>query len=300
MVIPLLHAIARILVAVLLLPATKVFSQGLVSGFMQGAGRTTVALSYSSESFAEYWVGQQPTTNSGLGTITTQSASLFVATGITSFADVILAIPYASASSSAGFWETISSVQDVSAALRLRALSFDVDGTTIDIMGSTGISTPVVNYVNNAPVTIGHGATSIDGRLTVQAKHQSGVFGMLQSGYVHRNPVAIDWGSDVNVPNLVETVARIGYASERFYTDYVLHNIVAQSGTTIGPGVPFPTNSQSLIRLGGTVAWNQPWVDNLTLIGGVATIVSGSNVGRATRMTFGIAYGLPQWGGLSL
>lgn len=295
-----IHRLYLAIATCMALAATTAASQGLVSGFMQGEGRTTIALTYSTESFSEYWVGRQPTTNSGLGTITTQSASLFVASGITSFADVLVALPYASATSSAGYWETISSIQDVSAAIRLRALSLDVEGTTVDIMGSTGISAPVVNYVNNAPVTIGHGATSIDGRITIQAKHQSGVFAMVQSGYVHRNPVTIDWGRDVNVPHLVETVGRIGFASERFYADYVVHNVVAQSGTTIGPGVPFPTNSQSLVRLGGTVAWNQPWIDHLTIIGGVATIVDGSNVGRATRLTFGLAYGLPSWGGLSL
>jgi len=279
---------------------TCAYSQGLVSGFMQGAGRTTVALAYSTESFTEYWVGRQPTTNSGLGTISTQSASLFVATGITSWADVLVALPYVTASSSAGYWETISSVQDVSAALRLRAFSVDIDDVTIDLLGSSGISAPVSNYVNNAPVTIGHGSVAIDGRLTIQAKHASGVFAMVQSGYVHRNPVTIDWGRDVNVPHLVETVARLGYATERVYIDYLLQNVVAQGGTTIGPGVPFPTNNQTHIRVGGTLAWNQPWINNLAVIASSAFVVDGANIGRGSRFTFGLAYGMPSWGGVTL
>lgn len=286
--------------AALALVAKNASSQGLVSGFMQGAGRTTVAVAYSTESFSEYWVGNQPTTNTGLGTVTTRSASLFVATGITSFADVLVALPYISASSSAGYWETMSGLQDVSAALRLRVLSFDVEGVTLDVMGSTGISTPVGNYINNAPVTIGHGSTAIDGRVTVQAKHHTGLFGMIQGGYVHRNPVVVDRGFDVNVPHLAETVVRVGWASERLYTDYVVHNVVAQSGTSIFPGVPFPSNNQTHLRMSTTWAWNQPWIDNLTVIGGLGLVVNGHNVGRTSRLTFGLAYGLPGWGGLTI
>jgi hypothetical protein len=282
--------------------ATNVQAQTLVSGFMQGAGNTAIAVTWSGESYDEYYVGTNRTDNPMLGTIRTSSVSVFAAGGITDWADVIVMLPWVQASSSAAFWETISGVQDYAAALRFRPFNVAVDSTiTMDVLVSGGISGPLVNYINNAPVTIGHGSTNLDARLTVQARESSsGLFAMVQTGYVQRSNVTIDRGFDVTVPDAIESVFRLGWTGNPIYAEAFLHSHVAQSGTDIGAGVPFPTNRQTFMRLGGTVAWQLPWIDRLSILAGGATLLSGSNVGHATRLTLGFAYGMPSWGGISL
>jgi hypothetical protein len=288
--------------AILALTGIEVKSQTLVSGFMQGAGNTSVAVTWSGESYDEYYVGTNRTDNPMLGTIRTSSVSVFAAGGITDWADVIVMLPWVQASSTAAFWETIGGMQDYAAALRFRPLQVSLDSTiALDVMVSGGISGPLTNYINNAPVTIGHGSTNLDARLTLQAREtSSGLFAMVQTGYVQRSNVTIDRGFDVAVPDAIESVFRLGWTGNPIYAEAFLHSHVAQSGTDIGAGVPFPTNRQTFMRFGGTLAWQLPWVDRLSLLAGGATLLSGSNVGHATRITFGFAYGMPSWGGISL
>lgn len=289
------------LVALCALTATTSRSQGMLSGFMQGSGNTGASISYSTEQYSKYYIGDSITDNPALGTISTRSASLYVVGGLTSFLDLIVALPYISASSSAGYWETISAMQDISVYLRGRVYQVKTeDGSTLDVMLGGGVSMPLTNYQNNAPVTIGHGSTNLDGRLIMQARHAStGLFVMAQGGYIHRSNVSIDRGFDVAVPDNVDVSARIGWTGP-VYLDAWIYNTVGQSGTNIGPGVPFPTNKQNILQVGGTAAWQLPFLPEFSINAGMAYILSAQNVGKSTRFSFGINYNLPTWGGMQL
>gem|GEM_PF-616143 len=289
------------LMALCALTATTSRSQGMLSGFMQGSGNTGASTSYSSEQYSKYYIGDSITDNPVLGTISTRSASLYVVGGLTSFLDLVVAVPYISASSSAGYWETITGMQDISVYLRGRVYQFKTDdGSTLDVMLGGGVSTPLTNYQNNAPVTIGHGSTNLDGRLIMQARHAStGLFVMAQGGYIHRSNVSIDRGFDVAVPDNVDVTARIGWTGP-VYLDAWIYNTVGQSGTNIGPGVPFPTNKQNYLQVGGTAAWQLPFLAEFSINAGMAYILTAQNVGKSTRFSFGINYNLPTWAGMQL
>lgn len=289
------------LMALCALTATTSRSQGMLSGFMQGSGNTGASTSYSSEQYSKYYIGDSITDNPVLGTISTGSASLYVVGGLTSFLDLVVAVPYISASSSAGYWETITGMQDISVYLRGRVYQFKTDdGSTLDVMLGGGVSTPLTNYQNNAPVTIGHGSTNLDGRLIMQARHAStGLFVMAQGGYIHRSNVSIDRGFDVAVPDNVDVTARIGWTGP-VYLDAWIYNTVGQSGTNIGPGVPFPTNKQNYLQVGGTAAWQLPFLAEFSINAGMAYILTAQNVGKSTRFSFGINYNLPTWAGMQL
>ncbi len=289
------------IVALCVLTATSARSQGMLSGFMQGSGNTGASLSYSSEQYSKYYIGDSITDNPGLGTISTRSASLYLVGGLTSFLDLVVALPYISASSSAGYWETITGLQDISFYLRGRIFQLKTeDGSSLDVMLGGGLSTPLSHYQNNAPVTIGHGSTNLDGRLIVQARDAStGLFVMAQSGYIHRSAVTIDRGFDVVVPDNIDVSARIGWTGP-VYLDAWIYNTVGQSGTDIGTGVPFPTNRQNFLQVGGTAAWQLPFLPQFSINAGMAYILTAQNVGKSTRFSFGINYNLPTWGGMQL
>lgn len=86
--------------------------------------------------------------------------------------------------------------------------------------------------------------------------------------------------------------------SSLWYTDVWLQNVVAQSGTNIGPGVPFPSNAQSYTRVGATLAYRV--FSEISVIVGAMGTLAARNVGHSTRFTLGVACDLPIWNGISL
>ena len=286
------------LVLVLLLASSIAHSQGLVSGWMQGKGKTAAALNGFTEAYTRYYVGQQQTNNPQLGQITMSGVTLYLGAGITDWLDIVVNVPYVSASSTGGLWETVSGMQDLQAGLKIRPLSLYIDESRLDLIVGGVFTTPISNYVPDSPVTIGHQATGIDGRIVAQYTTNHGLFMMAGIGYMARGTVALDRGFVVDVPDAFESIGRIGWGSSLWYTDVWLQNVVAQSGTNIGPGVPFPSNAQSYTRVGATLAYRV--FSKISVIVGAMGTLAARNVGHSTRFTLGVACDLPIWNGISL
>ena len=286
------------LVLVLLLASSIAHSQGLVSGWMQGKGKTAAALNGFTEAYTRYYVGQQQTNNPQLDQITMSGVTLYLGAGITDWLDIVVNVPYVSASSTGGLWETVSGMQDLQAGLKIRPLSLYIDESRLDLIVGGVFTTPISNYVPDSPVTIGHQATGIDGRIVAQYTTNHGLFMMAGIGYMARGTVALDRGFVVDVPDAFESIGRIGWGSSLWYTDVWLQNVVAQSGTNIGPGVPFPSNAQSYTRVGATLAYRV--FSEISVIVGAMGTLAARNVGHSTRFTLGVACDLPIWNGISL
>ena len=268
-------------------------AQGLIDGYMRGKGNVTAALSYSYESYDHYYVGSKATQNPNLGTINTQSGSLFVSGGITDYLDVIATVPYIRASPSAGYWSTQRDFQDLSLFFRWLMLKKEI-GTLgeLSLMSAAGISTPLTEYIPDAPVAIGHQSTNTELRLLAQQRLPSGMFVMAQAGYIRRSNVSIDRGYEVSVPDAWDYILRTGGTIGNVYTDAWLQVQQARSGTDLGPGVPFPSNAVSFTRVGFNVFYNLPWVKNMGVGTGMGFTLSGKNIGRATRISGAIVYNL--------
>lgn len=293
-----------IVVAMALISAASMpaHAQGIVDGFMRGGGNVTAAVSYSYERYSQYFVGndlaKNPLTgetpnpsNTGLGTISTQSIALYAACGITNDVDVIISVPHVNAHASDGYWSDQSAIQDLSAAVKWRALSLDAGIARLDVIGAAGVSLPATNYVIDAPVAVGHGATGGEGRILVHATHSSGVFATLNAGYIRRSLVSLDRGFDVAVPDAVDLSAKAGFTSSYLTASAWVNRQNSQGGTNIGPGVPFPGNRISYTRLGlDAYVPLTMVVDGLGVSVGGAMTLEGSNVGKSTRISGGIVY----------
>ncbi len=288
-----------------LLMAPSLSAQGLVDGFTHYQGETTVALSYSHESYKQYFVGTElaknlltgetpDPSNPNLGKITTQSVNLYASCGITDNFGVILALPYISASPDAGFWSTQSGLQDFSAAVSWRPFTLDVgDLGKVNLIASAGISVPVAKYVNDAPIAIGHGSTNTDARLLAHYTTSFGLFATVNAGYIHRSNVDLDKGFETAVPDAVDFAAKLGYAGPDYYGALWIHNQNAQSGTDIAPSAVFPSNAVSFMRVGVDLHVPLPFVvKGFGVALGGATTLSGRNVGKSTRFSFGLTYGV--------
>lgn len=274
-------------------------AQGMIDGFMKGKGRTDVAITYSYEWYDKYYVRNQETFNPNLGTISTQSISFFAAAGLTDFLDVIVALPYIEASPSAGYFQPQSGWQDVSLYFRVQTFQADLGQGKIAAMVAGGISTPVSDYVVDFPIAIGHGSTNLDGRIVAQYKADIGLFASAQYGYIRRNNVAIDRGYEVSVPDVQVYTARAGFAASQFYIDTWIYSEQASSGTNIGPGVPFPSNAISFVRVGVNLYVPLPRIKGIGITASTGFTLSGENIGKATRISGGLVYSLPQWSGIN-
>ncbi len=282
--------------------AAPACAQGIVDGFMRGGGNVTAAISYSYERYSQYFVGndlaknplngETPNpSNTGLGTISTQSIALYAACGITNDVDVIVSVPHVKAHASDGYWSDQSTIQDISAAVKWRALSLDAGFARLDAICAAGISLPATNYVIDAPVAVGHGATGGEGRILVHATHSSGAFATLNAGYIRRSIVSLDRGFDVAVPDAVDLSAKAGFASSFLTAGAWINRQNSQGGTNIGPGVPFPGNRISYTRVGlDAYVPLTMIVDGLGVSVGGAMTLDGSNVGKSTRISGGIVY----------
>jgi len=272
-------------------------AQGIIDGYMRGAGNTTVALSYSHESYSTYFVGSRPSTNTAFGTITTRSLNLYAATGLTDYLDVIVALPYISATPSMGILASQKGPQDVSLYLKARPYQVDMGklGKVSTILAA-GASTPVSDYIADFPVAIGHQSTQLDGRAVVHYQTSFGGFATVQGGYIRRSSVRIDrFDALVAVPDVWDWSAKVGFGSRQVYLDAWLNRQIARSGTDIGAGVPFPGNAVSYTRVGYTLYASIPKVPQIGVSFGMGFTLNGTNIGKATRYSVGLVYKLPSW-----
>lgn len=279
-------------------------AQGLVDGFMKGQRKGSLAVTYSQESYDTYYVGTTETRNPNLGTITTKSLNLYGSYGLGYDLDLIVSAPYVRAEASAGYWQKQEGFQDISAALRWEAFDYKIGTARLSWLFSVGYSLPLQNYVIDAPVAIGHGSRSLDGRTLLHFK--AGAFFLTgQFGYIRRGQVTLDRvanyydpgnlnpnsGSKVNVPDVTDAVIRGGAATKYFYVDgWVQRQTPYNKGTDIGPGIPFPTNAVGFTRAGANVYL--PVIKKLGLNVGYSTTLSGQNIGKATRVSGGVVIGI--------
>jgi hypothetical protein len=279
-------------------------AQGLVDGFMKGEHKASFAVSYAQEAYDTYYAGTTETRNPNLGTISTKSLNLYGSYGLGYDLDLIVSVPYVRTEASAGYWQKQEGFQDLAAALRWEAYDYKIGTARLSWLFSVGYSLPLQRYVIDAPVAIGHGSRSLDGRTLLHFK-AGGFFLTGQLGYIRRGQVTLDRvvnyydpsnlnpnsGSIVNVPDVTDAIVRGGFATKHFYVDgWVQRQTPYNKGTDIGPGIPFPTNAVGFTRTGANLFL--PIVKKLGINAGYSTTLSGQNIGRATRVSGGIVIGI--------
>ncbi|MEZ4701168.1 MAG: hypothetical protein R2834_12600 [Rhodothermales bacterium] len=277
-----------VLAGLILIPAPAA-AQGLIDGFNKGQGRLDLALSYSWEQYESFYVGSEKVSEPGLGEITTQSVSLYAAYGLTSKIDLIVNLPFISARSANNPALDESALQDLALCVKARVLTRSLADATFKLFASVGAMTPTTHYAVDAPVAIGHRSTNLDGRAIAQVDLPGGAFVAAQAGYIWRSDVTVA-GASVDVPGAFDAILRGGFGARRIYADGWAHLQRSGEGTDIGPGVPFPSNAISFLRLGGNLY--TPLTSSLGVGVGFGYTVSGENVGKAFRLSGGVVYRL--------
>ena len=263
-----------------------VVAQHLVSGFAQGKGRAAVALSYTRESFDEFYLGTQktPIAIRKLDRIVIESVNLYAAYGVSDKLDVVVNLPYISSQSrrlDSDMKVRERNLQNAAAVVQWHAYRAPCRGGTLSATGAVGVSTPLSGYSTNLIYGIGNQSSHLNPSLLLQYQFANGLFATGQSGYSFRSHL---------VPDAVLLAAKVGYVGAHFYADASLTNQTSTSGIDIGgPGFTparFPETRVNTTNLGISVYAPVAGPVGLSVSGG--TRLDGRNAGALRWYSAGL------------
>jgi hypothetical protein len=229
-------ALAVLLAA--LAPAAFAFD---MNGFLPEPGHGDLALSYTSEGYEEFWVGETKVSDPGVGEVDISSVSAWFQWGLSDDLAIVgnLAHVDASGDGLGGFAD--SGLQDLAVLLKFRCFASGPHS----LVSAGGFRTPASDYEANLPVDLGDGTDDVLLRLVYLYQGPGGFYFSQQVGYDIR-------GDDA--PDGFPLYTELGLTSGRITYSAWLSYLTADGGTDIGdPGFTFPSNKEEYTRFGAKV-----------------------------------------------
>ena len=273
------RAAVRLAVVVLALVATGGAFAIDMNGFLREKGRGDVAVSFTTESYDEFWVGDMKVSDPGVGEVDTQSLSVWGAYGLTDRVTLIANLPYVDTEGDGlgGFSE--DGLSDISLLGACRLFG-SADHNRHTVVGAFGLRTIASNYVADAPVSVGDGTADWLLRAIYQFRHAN-FYVSQQVGFDLR-------GGDA--PNGMPLYTEIGNTWGRTTLNAFYSRLLADDGTDIGdPGFTFPSNEEEYSR-GGLKAYFRV-NDGFGLAVSAFTTFDGRNTGDSTGFSLGANFG---------
>lgn len=265
-----------------MLLASALGAQG-ETGFLRGAGRVDVALTYTLDTYDEFYVGSDKVEMAGVGEVDRTGYSLYVAYGLNDDVDLIASAAYIEAESdgAAGAPDE-SDLQDLLLAAKWRVARRSWEGGEAWLALLPGVKVPLTDYQNNAITAIGDQQVDWRARVVGHVQTQRGYFASLETGYDRRNDAPDD-----EVP-IHLTVGGTFY--ERVTVAPFISYVNSLGGTDIGPPGTndFPTNEEDYTRVGlGTyVRVNE----HFGVTGNWRTTIDGRNTGDVDGFSIGVVF----------
>jgi hypothetical protein len=247
-----------------------------INGFMPGAGRGDLAVSYTAESYDEFWVGETRVSDPGVGEVETDSLAVWFQWGFTDNLALVANLSYVDTTSDGlgGFED--SGLQDLSVMLKYRFLSSGPH----NLAGAVGVRTAASDYEANLPVDLGDDTTDTLLRLVYQFQRETFYFSQ-QVGY--------DVRSD-DAPDGFPLYTELGFtAGPVTYTGFYSH-LTADDSFDIGdPGFTFPGLQEEYSRAGLKIYGRI--TDRVGLSGAYFTTLDGRNTGDTSGFSIGANFG---------
>jgi hypothetical protein len=252
---------------------------------------------YTHSSWNRYWENSLKRENLNIGTLTTQTAMVMPAIGITNRINVILSLPYVQTEASAGNLMGQRGVQDLSAWVKVKAVK--LGGFSLN--GIIGASIPLGPYVADfMPMSIGMQCRTATGRLLANYKDKkTGLYVTAHGSYGWRSNIKIDRDayqaddrvyntSQVHVPNIYDAGLRLGVLHRTWQTEVWAEKTACLNGDYIRRNdMPFPTNNMQATSVGWYGKFQPRHVGVNARVG---YVVDGQNAGQSTSYTVGLLY----------
>jgi hypothetical protein len=290
-----MHIKHFLFITALLCSSLWTYAQSPVSGFMNGKGKGSIAVSYTAEQYDQVFL--VPVEASGVpvfNEVDVSSISLYGTYGISNKLDAVLGLPYIKARGNAsapvlselGYENERSGVQDLSLFLKYNPYTCKFGGNQLRFVLAGGLKTPLGNYKVDeglqSIIAIGNRATSVNGLAIAQFQSKSGFFLSGQTGYSLRSG---------RVPNALTGEVKAGYGNRYFYFDAWYAGQVSDGGTNIlaeGFDGFFPATDVTFTRAG--VNLYIPIKGGVGFSAGASRFLTGRNVGASTGYSMALIY----------
>ncbi|WP_299260064.1 hypothetical protein [uncultured Aquimarina sp.] len=279
---------------------SSVSAQTIINGFFPKKKDFTLASSYSYKSYDNFFRGTTTTdaNPAGMGEISSSVVSVYGEYGMLDWLSTSITLPYISMKNETGALDPVSQtnevsgVQDLSVFLKAKVLEKNLrNSAKISIGGAAGVSVPVGGYEEAGILSLGNGATAIDGCGFIQVNASSNLFIELQAAYSLRN------NSDFEIPNATLFSAKLGYYNKWFYAHAKVGSQNSLNGLDIG--------TPEFGAAGGAAALPETEVDftnfyfdlyvpiykqSIGISSGYTANMSGRNYDRASGFSVGLVY----------
>lgn len=269
--------------------AQHTLGQSIIDGFMTPKKKGSISVSYSFESYDEFYLADQRNDAPGRlgGQVSTQSIGVYAKYGISDRFNVVFNLPYIVAQGDGnenipqedGSFQDqqVQDLQDMSIYLKYKAYEHTFGIGQLSVIPALGFGTPLSDYPADDLLSVGNGATFVDMRGIIHFKSNSGLFVEGQAGHSLRSD---------EVPDAWLFAGKLGYAHEKFYIDFGFQTQVSDSDAPdIGEAV-FSATRVNFTQLAFSAYY--PVVAGIGVSAGIGQYIDGRNVGRATRFSGGV------------
>jgi hypothetical protein len=154
------------------------------TGFLRGQGHTDAAFTYSYEKYDDFWMGTKKVHDPGVGVVSRQTGSLYLAYGLRDDLDLFGTASLVKAQATgSGANPTTTNLQDATFGAKWRFFEKRAGPGTLSVLAEPGLKLPMTSYRDDAVTAIGDG--NVDWRLRGIAQYtfDCGAFVALESGY---------------------------------------------------------------------------------------------------------------------
>ena len=244
------------------------------TGFLRGKGNMDLAISFSLDTYDEFWIGNDRIHDPPFGRVDRYALNLYGAYGLTDDIDLVANASYVAVTTEHIF-DDESDPQDLNAAIKWRFFSERLGEGTFNVLAFPSVKVPMSNYEDDNVNAIGDGQVDLRGHIILQQEFDCGAFLALDTGYDVRfqdppDQFPINFSAGMTFDDFTVTA---------FYT-----LIDSLGGYDIGEG-PFPGVEEDYDRLGLNFYLRITDHFGLTLAGW--TTLDGKNTGDVDGFAVG-------------
>ena len=271
-------------------------AQMMNDGIFMAKGNLCGGVSYSQDSWKNYWEGTLYRENKNMGTLTTQMVTLAGNYGISDRFNVMAMLPYVSVNASAGTSQGFSGLQDLTVSAKYRL----IQASNLSVIGSVGGSIPTTNYVaESMPLCIGNQSKTLFGRAILYYTLPADLAFTAVATYTARSNVKVDAGmyysndkayfvSEMPMPDVANFGGKFGHYSFRWQLEATLDQQITYGTNDIRRNfMPQICDKFDYTKVGFIAAYRIPQLKDLQIMFTGSKILSGRNVGESTTFSIG-------------
>ncbi|MDF1503643.1 hypothetical protein [Roseisolibacter sp. H3M3-2] len=258
-------------------------------------------VAYGVDRWDRYWEGTRLRDNANIGTLTTRTVGLGFGYGLTDRLTLVASLPYVRTEASDGVLQGQRGMQDLTVAVKLRALQGrTAGGTAFQALLTAGAAAPTTDYTPDfLPMSIGLASRRAMLRAAVRAEGRAGWFADAGAGHTWRSTVTLDrpayftddrlvLSDEVAMPDVVDWSATAGWQARGLRVPVTLAGQRTLGGGDIRrQDMPFVSNRMDFTRVQAQAAYQIPGVALDAFVGG-SRVLAGRNVGRSSQLFAGV------------